>query len=786
MRLTIPLILWITFSLPALARPGLPTGIVPEGVGVNIHFTDPEPGEMEMLAQGGFGWVRMDFIWLGTEKERGKYDFSAYERLLKALEPHHIRALFILDYSNPLYDNDLSPYTEEGRQAFARWAAAAARHFAGKGILWEMYNEPNIGFWRPRPNPDDYIALALAVGKSIRRAAPGELYVGPATSGIDLGFLERCFKAGLLELWDAVTVHPYRGTPPETTIPDYAKLRALIARYAPKGKKIPILSGEWGYTDLQVSIPTQAKYLPRQWLVNLSQGVPLSIWYDWHDDGPNPKEGEHHFGTVFYPYHEGRRPVYDPKPAYIAAQTLVKVLRGFRFSKRLALATESEFCLLFTRGRRIVLAAWTARKEPDEITLPVGKGPVQLVHNDGSTTQTSAEASGLRVPLEDAPLYLLPRNPGPLLRLIAASGPLPHELRFRAGLKQTLAVTLSNPLSQRLAGTLSLDTAHRPGREITSVRWSLKPGETRPTLLSFPWVLRSPDPIPFRVLLKVDGFPQAIPQSMTGIVTNPLSITALPFIGRALEAILENPSAEPFAGWVMLESGSGSLRSLARLTLKAGQTSCRVRFDGEGEPGKEYRIGFRVIDRIRGTVLQVPAQIYLLQEDFARFPAGSSPQEFRLIPDGDPAVPSEMRLSIEKRRLATRSPEVYVARIDYRFADGWKFLRLTSTLPEALPLKGRPLAAGMWVYGDGTGNYLRCRFVDATGQTFQPDYPALTWKGWRYVTAPLDGTQAGYWGGAGDGRIHYPIRWDSPVLIDSKGGRKTEGTVLITGLTILR
>jgi len=40
-----------------------------------------------------------------------------------------------------------------------RWAVAAAHHFRNRGVLWEMYNEPNIGFWKPKPNVDDYIAL---------------------------------------------------------------------------------------------------------------------------------------------------------------------------------------------------------------------------------------------------------------------------------------------------------------------------------------------------------------------------------------------------------------------------------------------------------------------------------------------------------------------------------------------------------------------------------------------------------------------------------------------------
>src|SRR3954470_22393977 len=95
----------------APAAPGLPRpGVVPDGLGVNIHFTDPRPGEMEMLAGAGFRFVRMDFGWGGTERNRGEYDFAEYERLLAALDRHAIRAVFILDYSNRLYDDGLSPH----------------------------------------------------------------------------------------------------------------------------------------------------------------------------------------------------------------------------------------------------------------------------------------------------------------------------------------------------------------------------------------------------------------------------------------------------------------------------------------------------------------------------------------------------------------------------------------------------------------------------------------------------------------------------------------------------
>jgi polysaccharide biosynthesis protein PslG len=209
----------------------LPGPQVPDGLGVNIHFIDPRPGELEMLAAAGFRWVRMDFSWESSEREKGKYDFSAYDRLLAALEKDHIRAVFILDYANRHYDGGLSPSSDTGRRAMARCAVAAAGHFRGRGILWEMYNEPNIGFWKPKPDVNQYAKLALEVGRALRAAEPGETYIGPAASTIDFAFLEKCFQAGLLEYWSAVSVHPYRQGGPEAAAAEYARLRKLIERY---------------------------------------------------------------------------------------------------------------------------------------------------------------------------------------------------------------------------------------------------------------------------------------------------------------------------------------------------------------------------------------------------------------------------------------------------------------------------------------------------------------------------------------------------------------------------
>src|SRR6266480_1285581 len=308
------------------------------GLGVNIHFTDPRPGEIKMIADAGFRWVRMDFVWADTEAARGSYDFSAYDRLLESLRPFDIGALLILDYANPLYDHGAPPQTEGARRAFADWAAAAARHFAGHRVIWEIYNEPNNKmFWRPQPDVNEYVALAIAVSRAFRLAAPDEKLIGPAT-GLDWPFLELCFKAGLLDYWAAVSVHPYRQTDPEEAANDYCRLRKMIERYrtrsgsdgdprtslASSNGEIPIISDEWGYSSgwRGMSEEKQGALLAREMLTNLANDIPISIWYDWCDDGADIDEPEHHFGLVRNAYQDGRDQVFQLKPAYLAAQTL--------------------------------------------------------------------------------------------------------------------------------------------------------------------------------------------------------------------------------------------------------------------------------------------------------------------------------------------------------------------------------------------------------------------------------------------------------------------------------
>jgi hypothetical protein len=426
MRIT-PILLSLIVSLSACTHtaaercggawtPHAPAESFPSGSGVNIHFTDPEPGETKMIADAGFRWVRMDFVWAVTEKERGRYDFSSYDRLMSELDAHGIRALFILDYGNPLYTADKAVRTEQARQAFARWAVAAAKHFAGRGILWELFNEPNVPlFWPPKPNVNEYIALAQTVSRAWRAEVPNEKLIGPATWGLDFEFLDPVLKSGLLDHWSAVSVHPYRQTNPEIVADEYCLLRETIARYktTSTSREIPIISGEWGYSSVWrgMNEQIQGELLARQFLTNIANGIPISIWYDWRDDGPDPREPEHHFGLVRHRHFPARTPIYDPKPAYHAARTLNTFLNGYTFERRISVGSDGDYVLLFRSGGDYRIAAWTSSPVTHRVTLPGMTGPLTASTFTGEgSREPISNSQGLTLEISSAPIYLTPRR----------------------------------------------------------------------------------------------------------------------------------------------------------------------------------------------------------------------------------------------------------------------------------------------------------------------------------------------------------------------------------------
>jgi beta-xylosidase len=390
--------------------------------GVNIHFVTGHKKDLDMIAAAGFKLIRMDFVWENIEKSEGIYDWTDYDELIENLKRRGLRPIFILDYSNPLYEDTVeffhqdsgvpgqgisAPEHDDSRTAFVKWSTAAAEHFQGFDVIWEIWNEPNVShFWKPGPDVQKYNALALATAKAIKQKVPGATLIGPATSKIPLSFLESFLSSGIIEFLDGVSVHPYRdySKAPETASEDYRKLRVLIGRYATIGKEnLPIISSEWGYASATkgISLAKQAEYIVRMQLSNLLDGIPLSIWYDWKNDGENPDNFEHNCGTVDFHL--------NPKPAYFAIRTLNQQLEGYKLSRRIRLENENDFLLLFQdESGNSRISAWTTDK-PHKVLLKelsfYGEN-ITALDGYGNPIHAIFESNKLKLDLNGLPQYL--------------------------------------------------------------------------------------------------------------------------------------------------------------------------------------------------------------------------------------------------------------------------------------------------------------------------------------------------------------------------------------------
>lgn len=398
-------ILFITAAGCASKRPTFPPPVIPACFGVNIHFQGAPP-DLDLIEGAGFGCIRMDMSWKKIETVRGVYDFvsTGYDSLTEACRQRNIRILYIIDYGNPLYESQRSVRSDSGRAAFASFAEAAVKRYSGRGIIWEIWNEPNgAAFWQPEPSADEYCRLVEATVPRLRKADSTALIIAPAASGIPLHWLEECFSRNLLYWVDGVSVHPYRKQAPETVTADYAALRELIERYSPGGREIPIVSGEWGYSlinwdNAPLTSVEQAEYLARMFLVNLSEGISLSIWYDWKDDGLNPQNREHHFGTVGFDL--------APKLAYPAAKALMHTLHGYTFERRLETGDGDDYVLQLKKNQSTALALWTT-DSLHEVTLPLSSGEGVLVAMTGDTTTIAWLDNQFMLTIGPAPQYLL-------------------------------------------------------------------------------------------------------------------------------------------------------------------------------------------------------------------------------------------------------------------------------------------------------------------------------------------------------------------------------------------
>lgn len=428
--------------------------------GVATHFGQSWDLEMmPLVEQLGVKSIRDEMFWHAIEQEKGVYSFPAlYDEIDQTARLHGIDPFIVLTYTNEHYDQDSTPYTDEGRAGFANYGNAVMNQYPG--MQWvEVYNEFNIGFGDRGDGPADslpayYFELLKKTYTTIKATRPEVTVVGASTANMPWDWLEELFSLGGLQYMDAISVHPYRyPAPPESMEEDIIRLNNLMKEYN-NGVALPIWGTEIGWpTQLDsrgVSEKVQADYAVRSYVQALALGVDKLFWYDFMNDGLDSSYNEHNFGLVRnFADPWGK---YAPKPAYAAYGIMTRQLLGHSFSRQ-ETVSDGIYDYVFGSGRNETRVIWST--EPKTLALQADR-QLQLTDMMGSLSTLRPGRDGyVYLTVSESPVYVT----GPVTG-IEESGKL--ALSAEGGVKGepvtvTLTVNDSSTVTEPLTGTFKIE-----------------------------------------------------------------------------------------------------------------------------------------------------------------------------------------------------------------------------------------------------------------------------------------------------------------------------------------
>jgi hypothetical protein len=378
--------------------------------GVCTHFGQFKhkvPETLELIKRMGATWIRDELYWSNIERERNKFQFPEYyDAYMKAAGELGIRPLIIFNYANRHYDNGLAPHTEEGRQAFARYCVELMNRYGQICQHWEVWNEPNIGFWQPKPNPEDYTNLLKTVYETVKKVDLKATVVGVCTAGTDSRFIEEVLKRGGGKFMDAISVHPYRyPRSPEATgfVDEMKRLRELLDKYDVGQLKVWLT--EFGYpTHITGGTPQwlSAAYIVRTFLWALTLPFIERLFvYDFQDDGEDPTYNEFNFGLIRFDS--------SPKVGYAAFNTMVRMLHRKKFARQVEIA-DGVVCFVFSGSDGEVWALWSSDDKERKVSLSVPSKSITVTDLMGNTRTVHPAKGQITLTLTAEPIFIRPQS----------------------------------------------------------------------------------------------------------------------------------------------------------------------------------------------------------------------------------------------------------------------------------------------------------------------------------------------------------------------------------------
>lgn len=467
---------------PAGPRPFRPGGFLfsVNGGTRDIKNTEDSEKAARMMGLTGINVSRISLVWEALQYKGPKHwspdKLEAFGRTLDILRKNGIEAQIMLGYNVPWNVPEELKNTNERRawqfcppnranpDAWIAYVNTMLENFGDRIRWWEVWNEPDLyDFWRG--SSDEYIDLLKITYPVIKQNNPEHQVL---TGGFALlrghpGHKEENFQEKV-----AVKARPYYDIHAHHCHGHTDNFYVEIdERLAPIQKKIhppaPLWFNETATATAADGYREQAADLTRKLLYAWGHGA---IGYNWYQmrGGTLDPDARRRWGMVSNDL--------EPKPVYVAYNTLVKLLGDKEFVTELDRG-DDRYGFVFrkrTEGGEYAIGLWDEYRNLSQqpVAFKIGDD-AEAIHVDLMGNRSPLTVKDGVVVIESGlyTRFLLIRNatqaPAMLRPLIVMAGPLPS---VTPGRTYTLPVTVTNPLEGE--SSLILRWEDVPGAEATS------------------------------------------------------------------------------------------------------------------------------------------------------------------------------------------------------------------------------------------------------------------------------------------------------------------------------
>ena len=314
--------------------------------------------ELDVLASRLIGTdvVRTSIGWGHIQPDAATWNWEKADRIIRLYGDAGIQLQYLLAYTPDwasTADPEKTPWSVWSRKAprldaWKRFVARMAERYSDRVHLWEVWNEPDLGFFKG--TADEYLAMLATAYRELKAAAPDNVVLtgGFGMSDRNPEFIEKVLREGRKH-YDVLAWHkhgPFSNFKREVDGP-LARLRRTYAPDKPVYFNETAMAAAGGGKNMQ---RRQAEALVQKLVFGWSRGAIGYNWYQLRDRDYDVDLPTSAYGLLTRDY--------EPKPAYAAFNALTTVLRGHRYHGELEFGT-GNLGFAFRDDSTWVVVAWS-------------------------------------------------------------------------------------------------------------------------------------------------------------------------------------------------------------------------------------------------------------------------------------------------------------------------------------------------------------------------------------------------------------------------------------------